>query len=150
MLNKALKERLIESHLRYFETYKIAIINLKKQLEYILPTLTTRYDFDFDGNHTFTVNDTEKVAIDRIESKRALDLHEEIKQYQIIVESIENAFQQLKPIEQQFVKERYFECLSMEEVTKLLGYAQAKSAYQIKKRVLDKLQISLSNLLVMK
>ena len=145
-----MKEKIIENHLRYFNTYKIAIKNLKKQLDYISPTLTAKYGNDGIGSFFYIANDTEKVAIDRIESKRALDLHEEINQYQIIVDSIEGAMQELNDQEKLFIDLRYFKCLPISLVTKDLGYSEERSTYRIRKFTLDKLSISLSNLLVMK
>jgi DNA-directed RNA polymerase specialized sigma subunit len=145
-----MKEKIIENHLRYFSTYKIAVKNLRKQLDYISPTLTAKYGSDNLGSFFYIANDTEKVAIDRIESKRALDLHEEINTYQIIIESIENALEELNDQEKLFVELRYFKCLPISEITKALQYQEEKSTYRIRRYTLDKLLISLSNLLVMK
>src|ERR1700752_3882503 len=146
MMNKTTKERTLETHLRYFNTYKVAIANCEKQLEWIMPRLVSQFTVD-NGFSVFHIgNNTERVAIDRIESKRALDLREEIEKNKIIVESIELAFSELKDQEQDFVKLRYFECLPMHEVKKELGYAEEKSIYRIRRHVLDKLLISLNNL----
>ena len=122
-------------------------MNCEKQLNYIMPNITA--NFDFVGNSSFIANSTEKIALDRIESLRALELHETIKRYTCICESIENAFKELKSQEQDFVKLRYFDCEPMQYVTTALGYAEEKSVYRIRRHVLDKLLISLKNLLDM-
>lgn len=142
-----MNEKTIESHLRHYNTYRVGIVNCEKQLEYIMPNTTAK--FDFVGNSSFVANTTEKVALDRIESLRALELHETINKYKNICESIDNAFKELLPQEQDFVKLRYFGCEPMQEVTKALGYAEEKSVYRIRRHTLDKLQISLKNLLDM-
>jgi DNA-directed RNA polymerase specialized sigma subunit len=144
------KERTIESHLRHYETYKIGIANCKQQLEYIMPNITAKYDY-IEGASSFKItNTTERIAIDRIESKRALDLHESIANYQIIIDSIDRALSELKEHEREFIKLRYFDCLPMSVVKQKLGYSEEKSVYRIRRHILDKLQISLKNLLGLK
>jgi hypothetical protein len=148
---KAMKERIIESHLRFYRTYLVGIQNCEQQLEYIMPSLVARYEVSTDtGESFFIVNNTEKVALDRIESKRALDLKEEIEQYKIITSSIDNALANLSEVERHFVMLRYFECKAMAVVTDALGYTEEKSVYRIRRHVLDKLMISLNNLLALK
>lgn len=147
---KIMKERTIENHLRYYKTYQVGIKNCEKQLEYIMPSLVTKCGIDHNGAFFFIVNDTEKVAVDRIEGKRALDLKEEIERFKIITASIENAMKELQSLEQQFVQYRYFECLPIQEVKTKLGYSEEKSVYRIRRHVLDKMMISLNNLLSFK
>lgn len=144
---KAMKEKFIENHLRLFKTYQAGIKNCEQQLDYIMPTLITRYEITADNETVFIVNNTENVALDRIESKRAIFLREEIERYKIITKSIETALDQLNEGEKQFVILRYFECKPMQVVTNALGYAEEKSVYRIRRHVLDKLLISLNNLL---
>jgi hypothetical protein len=125
ILNKSSKERIIETHLRHYNTYKIGMKNLQRQLDYIMPSLVSGYGSD--GSHSFFYigNNTERVALDRIESKKAIDLREEIERYRLITESIE------------LVKDA-------------MDYAEVKSIYRIRRHVLDKLMISLNNLLTLK
>lgn len=146
MKTKNMRERTLENHLRHYNTYKVGIMNCQKQLDYIAPNITATYDYK-GGSNFFISNTTEQVALDRIESKRALDLHESIQNYKIICESIENAYKELKPIEQDFVNLRYFNCEPMDRVKGELGYSEEKSVYRIRRHVLDKLEISLKNLL---
>jgi DNA-directed RNA polymerase specialized sigma subunit len=150
MQNKGTKERIIESQLRHYNTYRVGIINCEKQLEYIMPSLVSQ--FTSDGTHSifYVGNNTEHVALDRIESKRALDLKEEILRFQLVVDSIDNAFKELKENEQTFVKLRYFEALSIHEIKMKMGYSEEKSIFRIRRNVLDKLLISLNNLLSLK
>lgn len=149
-MNKGMKERSIEQHLRLFKTYRTGIKNCEQQLEYIMPSLVTRYEICTDsGEAHFIVNNTEKVALDRIESKRALDLKEEIERFKIITSSIENALEDLKPAEASFVNWRYFECLPIQEVKLKMGFSEERSVYRIRRHVLDKLLISLNNLIAL-
>ena len=147
---KAMKERVIENYLRFYKNYLCGIKNCEQQLEYIMPSLVTRYGMDDNGAFFFIVNDSEKVAIDRIEGKRALDLREEIERFKVITSSVENALEDLKKQEQDFVQYRYFDCLPISEVKNKLGYSEDKSVYRIRRHVLDKLLISLNNLLSFK
>ena len=144
------KERLIESHLRHYKTYKVAITNCKKQLDYIFPSLVATYENDGQRAHFYISNDTERVAIDRIESKRALDLNENIKHFEIICTSIDRALEELRPQEREFVQLRYFDCETIDYITHKLGYSERKSVYRIRTHILDKLLISLSNLINLK
>jgi DNA-directed RNA polymerase specialized sigma subunit len=147
MLNKITKERNIETHLRHYKTYQVGIKNCQKQLDYIMPTLVSGFGSDGCSSFFYIENNTEKVALDRIESKKALDLKEEINQYTLIVESINDALSELQDQEKEFVRLRYFECLPIYEVKTKMGYSEEKSVYRIRRHVLDKLLISLNNLL---
>jgi DNA-directed RNA polymerase specialized sigma subunit len=147
-LAKSKKERQIENHLRFYKTYLVGIKNCEQQLEYIMPNITTKFGADNQGAFFYVVSDTTAdVALDRLEGKRALDLREEIERYKIITSSIENAMKELKEQEMDFVKHRYFECLPIHDVKLKLGYSEEKSIYRIRRHVLDKLLISLNNLL---
>jgi hypothetical protein len=147
----SMKKRQIENHLRFYKTYLVGIKNCEQQLDYILPNITTKFGADNHGAFFYVVADsTCNIAIDRIEGKRALDLKEEIEKYKIITQSIEKAIAELKPQEQDFVKYRYFDCSPMHDVKTKLGYSEEKSVYRLRRHVLDKLIISLHNLLSFK
>jgi DNA-directed RNA polymerase specialized sigma subunit len=148
---KSMKERQIENHLRFYKTYLVGIQNCEQQLEYIQPNITTKFGADNHGAFFYVVADsTCNVAIDRIEGKRALDLKEEIERYKLITKSIDKAMTELKQQELDFVNLRYFECLPIHEVKVKLGYSEEKSVYRLRRHVLDKLMISLHNLLTFK
>jgi hypothetical protein len=110
------RERTIENFLNKYTTYNIAIKNCQQQLDYMMPTLTARYDSDGRSASYYISNDTERVALDRITSKRALDLLEEIEQYKIIIASIDNALVELDEKQISFIQLRYFKGLKMYEV----------------------------------
>lgn len=148
---ESIRIRQIENHLRLYKTYLVGIQNCEQQLEYIMPNITTKYGADNHGAFFYVVADsTCNIALDRIEGKRALDLREEIERYKIITSSIDKAFAELKQQEKDFVNFRYFDCLPMHEVKTKLGYSEEKSVYRLRKHVLDKLIISLHNLLTFK
>lgn len=144
------KERAIENYLNKYNTYKIGVVNCQKQLDYIMPTLTARYDTDGQRSAFYISNNTEQVAIDRITSKMALDLLEEIEHYKHIIASIDNALGDLDEKQKRFVQFRYFQGLKMYEIKELMGYSEEKSLYKIRKKILDKFLISLNNLLSLK
>lgn len=144
-LNRQAKERIIENYLHKYTTYKIAVRNCNKQLNYMLPTLTSR-----NGAEEFIANDTEEVAINRVESKKALKIREEIGQYKLIISCIDEALSELDNKQKTFVELRYFKCLRIQDVKESMCYAEDKSVYRIRKQVLDKFLISLNNLISLK
>lgn len=136
----------IEQHLRHYKTYHVGIRNRKKQLEFIMPNMTANYDLAEGSNGTFRISSsTEKYAIDRIESRRALDLHEDIKRYELIISSIDEAMKELSEVEQTFVKYRYFQDMTVSKTARLMGYSE-KHIFSIRHSVMDKLLISLRGL----
>lgn len=149
-LNRESKERIIEGYLTKYGTYKIAIRNCEMQLDYMLPSLTVRFDSDGTSASYYIKNDTEKVALDRITSKRALDLREEIEQYKLIISSIDNALAELSETQREFVRNRYFLGLKMYEIKDKMHFSEEKALYRIRKQILDKFSISLNNLIRLK
>lgn len=138
--------RAIEGHLRCYKSYKVGIRNLQKQIDYIMPSMTAKYDLAEGSHGTFVISSsTEKFAIDRIESKRALDLHEQIWQYQVIVDSIDEAIKSLTEEERSFVEARYFNQWSIKKTAEALGYSE-KNIFVIRNRTMDKLLICLRNI----
>jgi DNA-directed RNA polymerase specialized sigma subunit len=149
-LNRVTKERIIENYLNKYFTYQIGIKNCQNQLDYMLPSLTCRYDSDGKSASYFISNDTEQVALDRITSKRALDLLEEIEQYKLVLTSIDNALGELSEKQKKFIELRYFRGLKMYEIKPLMHVAEEKALYRIRRQVLDKFLISLNNLFSLK
>ncbi|WP_139342852.1 sigma factor-like helix-turn-helix DNA-binding protein [Oceanobacillus kimchii] len=86
--------------------------------------------------------------IDRSSSLKALVIHEELIQKQMIIDSIKKVLAQLNQIEKDYIKWRYFEEKSVVATSMELGYSE-KYIFQLRKKVLDKLLIPLSGLLVM-
>lgn len=139
--------REIEHLLRNYRSYKSGIANLQKQLDYIMPGCIANYEIVGGATGTFSIHSTtEKYAIDRIESKRALDIHEKIREYKLIVDCIEQALATLEEEERKYVEIRYFDGKSMEYVADVLGYAR-RSIFNVRNEVLQKLSISLDGVL---
>jgi RinA family phage transcriptional activator len=150
ILSREAKERIIENFLVKFHTYKIGLKNCQRQLDYIMPSLTARYDTGDGGASFYISNNTEKVAMDRLTSKKALDLLEEIEQYKVIIDSIEEAMRELNEQQTKFVKHRYFLGQKIYEVKEHLFLAEDKAVYRIRRQVLEKFLISLNNLINLK
>ncbi|WP_306010497.1 sigma-70 family RNA polymerase sigma factor [Bacillus sp. MMSF_3328] len=137
------RQRKIESHLKNYHQYKIGIKNLKLQLDSIMPNITVSFDVLEGSVGTFVIKSpTEKYAIDRIESKRALDLYEQMEQYQLIVDCIDSAIEGLEEEEQKFVEYRYFSNFSARKMAMMLGYGES-TIFHIRNKILDKLAHSL-------
>lgn len=147
---KQSKEHIIENILRDYHTYQIGLNNCQMQLDYIMPTMVSHYQSDGSHSTFYISNNTEKVAIDRIESKRALDLKEEIEKNKLILESIDRAVSGLNDEECAFVKWRYFYRLPVAEVKSKMHIAEDKTFYKIRRKTLEQLTISLSNLIFLK
>lgn len=150
MLNRQAKERIIESYLSKYNTYKVGMKNCQKQLDYLMPSLTAKYESDGCTSTYSISNNTEKFALDRITSKKALDLLEEIEHNKLIIECIENAIAELDEREKQFVELRYFKGLKVFELKPLMHISEEKTFYRIRRQSLDKLLISLNNLICLK
>lgn len=148
--NRDVQERIIENFLYKYKTYKIGIKNCQQQLDYMMPSLTARYDSDGRSASYYIANNTERVALDRISSKRALDLLEEIERNKIIISSIDNALTELDEKQKLFVEFRYFSGLKMYEVKEQMFVSEEKTLYRIRRQVLDKFAISLGSLVNLK
>jgi Sigma-70, region 4 len=136
----------VERLLRHYRYYKSGIVNLQKQLDYIMPGCVANYESE-GSTGTFSIySTTEKYAIDRIESKRALDIYEKIREYELIVNCIEQALASLSEAERKFVEIRYFEGKSIKYAANVLGYSE-RNVFRVKNEVLQKLSISLSGVL---
>lgn len=142
------QEKKIEQHLRKYSSYKTAMRNVEKELDYILPSVTANYEYREGSAGTFSIySTTENVAIDRIESRKALFLNEERERLRILVESIESAISVLSDEEKVFIRLRYFENKSYTEIQSILKLGQNK-AYATRKGILESLRISLVSLLM--
>lgn len=142
---KAIKK--IEMYLRNYNHYLVGIKNMKEQLDFIMPNMTARYELSEGSSGTFNISSsTEKYAIDRIESKRALELHESIQKYELIVNSIDGALKELEPIEKDFINLRYFKLKTIQQTAIDLGYSE-KYVFNLRNGIMDKLIISLKGLL---
>jgi len=150
MSNKSIKKQKIqqiEQHLRNYYTYKVGIKNLTNQLEYILPSMTANYEVVGGSNSVFNIkSETEDAAIDRIESRKALDLHEDIKRYELIIDAIDESLEGLGETEKGFIIKRYIEGMTITKTSLELGYSE-RHVFQIRNRAFNKLLISLKGIL---
>ena len=136
----------IARHLSNYHVYKAGIINLQNELDRIMPGITVSYEVMEGSIGTFTFKSkTEDYAIDRIESKRALQLHEDIATYKIIVESIDNALAQLDEKERDYVRYRYIQGNPVHLVAQKLCYSE-RQCQAIRDMAKDKLLITLKNI----
>lgn len=69
----------IEYHLKNYKTYKVAIDNLERQLEYVLPNTTPNYNERIAEPNDTKYSTTESYAIKRIESEEAINIRSERK-----------------------------------------------------------------------
>lgn len=137
--------RTIERHLRNYKTYNVAVKNLQKQLDYIMPNITASYELREGTTGVFNIrSSTEEAVLDRLESARALLLHEQIKQYKLITESINEALGALAEQERKFIELRYFEGRSIEKTAEEL-HCSVQNAFKIRTHALDRLVISLND-----
>jgi len=141
------KIREIENHLRHYKSYKAGIENIKQQLECIMPSITTRYEAREGTTGTFDIRSkVEDAAIDRIEGKEALELRQEKEIFQVIVNSIDRAIDNLEENERLFVVERYINLKRLSEVAEITGYHESY-LNEVRNKVMGKLLISLGNIL---
>lgn len=144
-MNKKKSIKIIETHLRNYRSYKVAIRNLQNQLDLIMPNVTTSYELKEGSTGVFKIwSTTEQVVLDRLESARALQINEQMRNYQIIIDSIEEALNALGEQERLYVELRYFEGLNTERIADKMS-CSIPNLFRLRKRVLDRLLISLSN-----
>ncbi|WP_373896366.1 sigma-70 family RNA polymerase sigma factor [Virgibacillus sp. CBA3643] len=137
----------IEKHLRSYKTYKVGLQTLKKQLDYIMPNMTASYDLSEGSSGTFNIKSTtEDYAIDRIESKKALMIHEDISRYKMLIDSIDDALKDLDEVEREFVEYRYIKRCTIPQTSIELGFSE-DVIFRTRKHVMDKLMISLRGLI---
>lgn len=140
----------IEHHLRHYKHYQAGIANLRRQLDHILPNMTASYELSEGSRGVFVISSsTEKAALDRIESKRAMDINEKINEYQLICESIDLALKKLDPKQRQFIELRYMQGHSIEETAEAMQYT-TKNLYKIRQHIFERLMISLWNILALR
>lgn len=141
--------KIIESHLRNYRNYITGIKNMHKQLDYNMPRVTASWEMKEEKIGVFIPSSSvEKYAIDRIESNWALQLHEDIIIYDLVINSIDEAVSQLKDDEQEFVQNRYFNNNSITETAETMGYSE-RQIFLIRNSVKDQLLISLKNILML-
>jgi DNA-directed RNA polymerase specialized sigma subunit len=108
------------------------------------------YNSDGSRPEFFIPNDTAQVVIERTEGSQATELKQEIERFTFILDCIDRAVDTLHDKQKLFVKLRYFQGLPMRNVMEQLDFMEERSAYRLRRKVLDKLLISLNNLLTFK
>jgi len=129
----------IEKHLKNYNNYKVAILNLNKQLEFISSNENKEQIFAGDINARGTIIHPQN-SIDRL----SYELH----QIELIKESIDISMSELTEVERQFVTYRYFKNWSIEKSALEIGYSD-KALFVIRNQVMDKLLISLGSVILM-
>ncbi|WP_163581273.1 transcriptional regulator [Gracilibacillus saliphilus] len=122
---KAIK--VIEKHLKKYNSYKIAIINMKEQLDRIQSRNATK-------TNTLTLSE-------KIEEQERLESY--LEELELLVESIDRSLEDLSDLEVEFIQYRYFNKWSIEKSALNLGYS-GKAIFSIRNQIMDKLIISLS------
>ncbi|WP_163537386.1 transcriptional regulator [Gracilibacillus sp. YIM 98692] len=120
--------KIIEKHLKNYNSYKIAIINITDQLEHLKSRVDPK-----KKTHSEQIKDQERLENDLMELK-------------LLVESIDRSLDDLSDLEVHFVHYRYFKKWSIEKSALNLGYSD-KAMFSIRNQIMDKLIISLSSIL---
>lgn len=125
----------IEKHLKNYNNYKVAILNLSKQLEFI------------------ATNDNMEIFKERIdddcEFQESVDkLASELQHIKLLKDSIDISLSELTELEYRFVQYRYFKNWTIEKSALEIGYSD-KALFVIRNQVMDKLLISLGSVVYM-
>ncbi|MEC1666709.1 transcriptional regulator [Bacillus mojavensis] len=125
----------IEKHLKNYNNYKVAILNLSKQLEFLA------------SNNNLEIF-TESVD-DDCEFQESVDkLANELQHIQLVKDSIDISLSELTELEYKFVQYRYFKNWTIEKSALEIGYSD-KALFVIRNQVMDKLLISLGSVVYM-
>lgn len=126
----------IEEILRKYKTYHAGKVILQEQLQSVLPSsmemndvMLMKRDFDNETEYRF-----------------AKEIKKELQRYRLITYAVDVAIEQLDVIENEFVHYRYFEDKAMKEISIEMGYGE-KHLFNLRKRLLEKLSISLRGLI---
>lgn len=125
----------IEKHLKNYNNYKVAILNLSKQLEFIATN---------DNIEIF------KESVDEdCEFQESVDkLASELQHIKLVKDSIDISLSELTELEYKFVQYRYFKNWTIEKSALEIGYSD-KALFVIRNQVMDKLLISLGSVVYM-
>ncbi|MCT6515164.1 transcriptional regulator [Bacillus subtilis] len=137
-ISKPIRKKLvknIEKHLKNYNNYKVAILNLSKQLEFIATN---------DNMEIF------KESIDDdCEFQESVDkLAGELQHIKLLKDSIDISLSELTELEYRFVQYRYFKNWTIEKSALEIGYSD-KALFVIRNQVMDKLLISLGSVVYM-
>ncbi|AEP85132.1 transcriptional regulator [Bacillus spizizenii] len=125
----------IEKHLKNYNNYKVAILNLSKQLEFIATN---------DNLEIF-----KESVDDDCEFQESVDkLASELQHIKLVKDSIDISLSELTELEYKFVQYRYFKNWTIEKSALEIGYSD-KALFVIRNQVMDKLLISLGSVVYM-
>lgn len=138
---------IIERHLNNYKTYHIGVKNLERELDDILPSITTNYTLREGTNGVFEIKSkVEDAVLNRIVGSRAIYLREQMLEYERIIESIDNAIGALGEQEREYCKYRYIEGQSVPKVASRLNVSVDACTF-IRNRTMNRFMISLSTML---
>ena len=138
---------IIETHLRRYKTYLIAIKNLQETIDDISPNVTSSYEQRESTSSVFEIkSSTEDIAIDRIESRRVLNMLEEMRDYQRIINSIDNAMTALESQQRDLCNFRYIHNQSVQKTCQSANMSE-RVYHRERHKALKSLSISLSNII---
>ncbi|WP_051382248.1 MULTISPECIES: hypothetical protein [Sediminibacillus] len=120
--------KIIEKHLKNYHNYKVAAVNIKKQIERLSSSQRS-----MEGTKI-------GFSTDRLEK-----LEDELTELEVLMESIERAIAELSSIEKEFIQYRYFNNWSIDKSAMEIGYND-KALFTIRNQAMDKLIISLGGL----
>ncbi|QAW10927.1 transcriptional regulator [Bacillus subtilis] len=121
----------IEKHLKNYNNYKVAILNLSKQLEFIATNDNMEiFKESIDDDCEF------QASVDKLASELLLK------------DSIDISLSELTELEYRFVQYRYFKNWTIEKSALEIGYSD-KALFVIRNQVMDKLLISLGSVVYM-
>jgi hypothetical protein len=147
ILTDKTKYKEIEFHLRNYKTYCVALKNIAKQIEYFYPNITSNIpEVNYYGIKLKRFSKTEDTAIKNLESPEVQKMRKEMEKYKIIVQSIDSSLEIMEKDEKEFIQNRYFKNYSIKKTAIEMHYTE-KHIFSIRKRVMDKLGLSLSGIL---
>lgn len=121
----------IEEHLKNYNNYKIAILNIKKQLEFITSQSEKK---------------SQAPSLIVTSQKNEEILRDELSNLEILMSSIDQSLAELTETERIFIECRYFKKWSVEKSAMEIGYS-GKALFGIRNQVMDKLIISLGGVI---
>ncbi|MGG1593984.1 transcriptional regulator [Terribacillus saccharophilus] len=126
----------IEKHLRNYNNYKAASVNLHKQLEFLSENKELK---QLSAGH---------ITLHMPKGGSLSLLQAELNQLQLVIESIDRSMMELTDTEQKFIEFRYFKKWSIEKSAMHLGYSD-KALFVTRNQVMDKLILSLGSVTLM-
>ncbi|WP_054860777.1 hypothetical protein [Gracilibacillus sp. JCM 18860] len=122
--------KIIEKHLKNYNSYKVAILNIKEQLERI--------------RNRNVLEKEEKTLSYRRDKYKTLENN--LMEFELLVESIDRSLEDLSETEVDFIRFRYFMKWSIDKSAMNLGYS-AKAIFSMRNQIMDRLMISLSSII---